>query len=158
MKFSDLKKQMQKAINQAAEEAKQPSNMRKLGQMVADMVRLRTRLGYGVRDTGRPRQRLKPLSEGYRAQRKRGDLAGETSANKSNLTRKGKLLDSLDVTKVDHGRVEIGPTGSRNREVAKHVSEERPFLNLSNTEEKRITDQSKELVTKLLGTILTKLK
>lgn len=131
--------------------------LRELGEIAADMVRLRTRLGYGVQSTGEPREKLKPLSENYKKQRKKMDLNENTSPSKSNLTRTGQLLSSIGVKSITGNQVVIGPQGSRddgkdNSEIAQYVSEQgRPFNNLSDVELKRLKERvRKDLQAKLL--------
>ena len=168
-----------------------PANMKRYGQMAADMIRTRTRLGYGVEKDGAERSRLKPLSDKTIEARKgniafftspstgkpigfepdeRPKLHEHTTPSRSNLTRSGQLLDSVQVTKVEQGRVRVGPAGDRyndtplgrkaanltNQEVAKFVTEGgRAFNHLSRIELKRIADQVKRDLRALLKRRLT---
>jgi hypothetical protein len=140
--FKDLEIKLKAAV----ETLRSPAGMKKIGLRAVEMVRLRTRLGYGVAKQGAVKERLKSLSRPYVGQRAEfKGLSDLTSPGKSNLTRTGQMLDSLDVKSTGTGTVKYGPTGERddglsNQEVAGYVSEKRPFVNLSNVEEKRIQD------------------
>lgn len=104
-------------VNSSWDEALRPMQMKALGQYAADLIRLRTRLGYGVTDTGAKRQRLKklsPITVAFRKQaRKMGELSDQTTPGKSNLTYSGQLLDSIKSKISTQGQVVVGPTGYR---------------------------------------------
>lgn len=157
------------AMNSAIDEVKKPENMKKYGEMVADMIRLRTRLGgkASVAREGGEREVIKPLADSTKADRKRlqakGKLSGLTTPNKSNLTRTGQLLDSEKVKSVSTGKVIVGPTGTRddgksNEDVAEYVSKARPYNHLSRIETKRVNDAVKRDVRALIKNKLTKVK
>lgn len=155
------------AMNDALDEVKKPENMKKYGQMVADMIRLRTRLGDGVPKEMSDKEKLKPLAQSTKDERKRlqgkGKLSSLTAPNKSNLTRTGQLLDSEAVKSVGVGRVTVGPTGPRddgksNTDVAEYVSKVRPYNHLSRIETKRVNDAVKRDVRALIKNKLTKAK
>lgn len=164
---TDLDK-IEKKLKDAIEKLKTPTRLQEIGDFSADLIRKRTRLGYGVDSTGSEKQKLKPLSDSYKQQRagkisfitkkaKRGnviipikpkqkpELSESTTASKSNLTNSGQMLDSIKA-KVSTNKVSIKPTGSRknsllnNLEVAEFVSKDRPFNNLSNKEIKQLRD------------------
>jgi hypothetical protein len=178
---SSLKSAMQKALA----EFKAPENMRKLGQMAAGMIKLRTRLGYGVERDGADKELLKPLAPSTIEVRKgnlgffRRDgqskpipyprdkgmgprLSSDTSPSKSNLMMTGQLLDSVQVTDVGYGTVNVGPMGPRsdgltNEKVAEYVTEGgRPFNNLSKVEVKRVQDAVKKELRARIKRALTK--
>lgn len=173
--------------------------MRKYGQLAADMIRLRTRLGSGVAYDGADKANLKPLSSKYIKQRedmndsaeanvltnrfrekrksgsrkqvklsvsksersKAGGLSELTSPKKSNLTRTGQLLDSIQVTNAGIATVSVGPKGGRddgltNQKVAEHVTEAgRPFNSLSKIETKRLHDEVKRNLREAIKRVLT---
>lgn len=144
---------LESAMMLALEKVRQVSSMKKYGQMAADMIKKRTRLGDGVASDGAEKTKLKPLKPITKQDRKRladkGDLNSHTNPNKSNLTRTGQLLDSVKVipSSLKPGRVSVGPEGLRkdgsltNAELAKYVTEAgRPFNHLSKAERKRIND------------------
>jgi hypothetical protein len=118
--------------------------MEAIGEAASEMVRVRTRLGYGVKKPNTKRERLKKLSEEYIETRKDfGALSEFTTPARSNLTRTGQLLESIAVLEVTEGNVEIGPQGARddnmtNEKLAEHVSVARPFISLSNLEVKKL--------------------
>lgn len=136
-----------------------PKGSKFYGQFIIDMIKLRTRLGYGVDRDGAQREKLKPLSEKYIKARGKNSLSSETSKGKSNLTFSGQLLNSLTIISANVKNVVIGAVGSRrdskanNAEVAGYVAEQgRKFLNLSNVEKKRLADQIKRDVIQALKT------
>jgi hypothetical protein len=152
--FKDTKDRVQRAIKDLITR----QYMTELGKFAADMIRLRTQLGYGVGRAGAPREPLKPLSESYKQQRKKMQLNSNTSPTKSNLTRTGQLLSSHDVKSVSGATVVVGPTGSRNdgltnEQVGTYVADQgRPYNNLSDVEAKRL----REKIRKDLQTMLQK--
>lgn len=72
-----------------------------LGDFIARMIRVRTRLGYGV--NGNSKKKLKALKESTIEQREREDLYEETTPRRSNLTRSGQMLNSITkkITKIN---------------------------------------------------------
>lgn len=141
--FKDLEIRLKAAV----EKISKPDSMRKIGKRAVDMIRLRTQLGYGVAKRGGEKSPLKKLSSAYKETRKKdSQLDPQTSPGKSNLTRTGQMLNSLDVKTVSTGRALIGPGGSRNdgkdnADIGRYVSQAgRPFNNLSGTEEKRLNE------------------
>lgn len=173
------------ALETVIPQIKAPANMRKLGEMVAGMIKLRTRLGYGVASDGAEKSLLKPLAKSTIEVRK-GNLAfyksatgkviayepddngakvrlhSDTRPSKSNLTRSGQLLDSEQVTEVGQGWVHVGPSGERtdgltNEKVAEYVSDGgRPFNHLSKVETKRLQDELKRQLREAIKRVLTK--
>lgn len=150
-KVTVLKMNMERAVMLALEKVRSVSSMKKYGQMAADIVKLRTRLGDGVAKEGGEREKLKPLAQATKDARKRmanrGELHEHARPNRSNLTMTGQLLDSVKITDVSVGMVKFGPEGLRkdgnlsNAEVGKYVTEAgRPFNNLSKVERKRLND------------------
>lgn len=142
------------ALREALPAIKDAKNMRKYGEQAASMITLRTRLGDGVERDGAEKAKLRPLKPQTVKSRARakdqGKLSELTTPQRSNLTRTGQLLDSVQVTKAAYGSVSVGPKGSRreggkNEDVAKHVTEGgRPFNHLSKVETKRIQDAVKK--------------
>lgn len=146
-KFQDALAKMQ-AMKDAAKEVMQPVNMAKFGEQIRSMIKIRTRVGFSVDQTGSPKHPMKPLrpstitqrnamQSGASASGKHNGLTGhakrdalhsagglypETTPSKSNLTRTGQLLDSEAVKSVGVGRVTVGPTG--NRSDSKHSNAE----------------------------------
>jgi hypothetical protein len=119
--------------------------MRRLGQLAVDMVRQRTRLGYGVESFGGPQQKLKPLAPRTVDNRRKKQLHGDTSPRKSNLTATGELLDSIDF-RISGGKIEVFITGPRNQKITEYVSEERPFFALTKPQVSRLADLIEEAI------------
>jgi hypothetical protein len=158
--FKDVRVQLEGVVREILSK----TYLRSVGDFAADMIRLRTRLGYGVARDGASRERLKPLSPGYKKQRKKMKLNENTSATKSNLTKTGQLLSSVKTKAVTNKGVLIGPEGSRrdgltNEELGQYVTEQgRPFNHLSNVEIKRITDKIRQDVQTMILKALVKLR
>lgn len=131
----DLEKQLKRSVS--------TNELKALGAFVLDMVKARVRKGFGVPSDGAAQEKLKPLSQAYKEQRKRLRLSPFTSPNKSNLTLSGGLIGGLKVT-TRTGSVLIQPTGKTKRglsreTLAEYVSKVRPFLHLSRSEISKMT-------------------
>lgn len=118
------------------------SLMDRIGSEVAQIVKTRTRKGFGVSANLAPQKRLKGISESYKKQRKRlatqGRLSSETTVNRSNLTKTGDMLDDITHTSTTNTAT-IFIKSSRNRGKAERGAKERPFMNLSKSEANKIT-------------------
>lgn len=91
-----------------------PPEMKDLGDYALTLIVKRTLLGYGVDENYGTKQKLKPLTPGYvKSRLKFQKLSSKTTAKKSNLTRTGQLLDSMDVKVNKRGQLFIQPTGRR---------------------------------------------
>jgi hypothetical protein len=134
--------------------------MTMLGEFAADMIRIRTGLGYGVAWPGAKRSKLKELSEEYVEARKSfSELSGFTTPERSNLTRTGQMLESIIVLNATSSEVEVGPQGERydtdidtsNDKIAKYVAEQgRPFISVSDLEIKKLVRHfKKEIIGKV---------
>lgn len=141
--------EFKRAYDRAMKRAFSAAQMTKYGEFAAEMIKLRSRLGFGVSTEGGNRNRFAELSKSYKEERaqdrKSGKLSSLTTPNRSNLTRTGQMLESLGVKKLKDGEVKIGPKGKRlgesitNEEVGVFVSAAgRVFNNLSKTELKRL--------------------
>jgi hypothetical protein len=160
-------KEFQKAMELGLTSGISKKEMREIGDIIADLVRTRTRLGFGVNAVGTPKVPLKPLAESTKKARRRNrNLSPLTSPSKSNLTQTGALLESLSVieSSLREGYLEIGPQGSRkhgslnNEEVGKAVAQRgRSFTPLSSTELKRLVDETTERSLNAIKRQLTKL-
>lgn len=125
-------REIDKAIKDARKELEAPKFLQKLGEMAAAMVKLRTRLGYGVSAKGAQKRKLKPLAQSTRDERagkvrfftmngrtvpytpsEAPRLHAHTSPGMSNLTRTGQLLDSIRPKKITKNSVTVGPSGDR---------------------------------------------
>ena len=161
-KIKDLKGVLTESLLKSISKAQ----LQKIAEAAADMIRVRTRKGFGVKRHAGQESKLKPLSKSYIAQRK-GEIAfftsdsGDvipykpknpkkinrslTSPGKSNLTFSGQMLDSLTGSALSQGKAIVKLKGTRddkktNAEVGEFVSVERPFMRLSGKELKKIAD------------------
>lgn len=150
--FTDLKKKLGQVGNQA--------DLRAVGELSAEIIRERTRRGYGVAKQGGGQSRLKPLAKSTIKKRqylaKRGLLSGLTSPATSNLTLTAQMLDSLSVVNVTKNTVSIAPRGRRsdsrigNAKVAEYqIDQGRVFNNLSKNEYKTVVDFYKARIEKI---------
>ena len=132
--------------------------LQSIGKDVADRIRLRTRLGFGVKSNGAVKQSLKGMrvhTKEYTQFRKdnSGSLSGLTSASKHNLTLSGQMLDSLRETSVDSSgkKIEIGFTNDF-AQLKADVNSTRgwKFLHLSDVEIKAVNNFYRREVEKLV--------
>lgn len=146
LQIKDFTSKLKNVVKQAASR----KELEAIGNFAADLIRKRTRLGYGAPkgEAGAvERFRLAALSQGWIRFRKTTGaswLSEFTRAGKSNLTFTGQMLDSLGVVRVKAGSVTIGPKGYRtdpfsrglsNEQVANFVAKKgRPFNNLTRPE------------------------
>lgn len=110
---------------------------------LTETVYNRIKSGFGVTSDASARSkgvRLKALSQSYIEQRRRTGVGGDQGTpNRSNLTYSGQLLDSLRaIARPGEILLEIENTrrreGKTNRQVARYVREERPFLAMTKKE------------------------
>jgi len=134
--FRDITKNMQKAIDAALHRSKMKEN----AELMAKLIKERTRKGGGVKKVGGNVSKLRALAPSTIASRRRKKLHSATSPGKSNLTETGQMLDALYGVgiKKGEGSVRIRPNrkggGITNDEVAFFVSGARPFVDLSKGE------------------------
>jgi hypothetical protein len=130
--------------------------LRTMGERAVDMVRRRTRLGYGVagEEFGGSQQKLEKLAAPTKEKRarlkKQGRLSSETTPAKSNLTETGKLLDSIQF-RVRGNRLEVFIAGLDNQLVASYVSDKRPFFTLTQPEVSRLADLIEQAIQNYLA-------
>jgi hypothetical protein len=125
-----------------------------LGDFIERLIRVRTRLGYGVDQNEGQKTKLKPLKDSTVKTRvnskKRGDLSNETSPKRSNLTASGELLESIVYKLTKLGiklyipKTKHKGTDATNEEIASYMQNgtntapKRPFFNVSAAEIKQI--------------------
>ena len=110
---NDLTKLLKK-IEKAIDSPRYRREFEQLGEFAVNLIVKRTRLGYGVRKNGGKRFRLAPLDSKYVDARKRqGGLSKFARPKKSNLTRTGQMLESVEVLEYRRGKLKIGPNGRR---------------------------------------------
>ena len=108
----------------------------------AEVIRKRTRSGFGVAKQQGAKKRLKKLSPGYVKKLKR-----EGKRTASRLTDTGEMLDSITAFR---GKVILD--GTRNKELAEYAEEGgRPFMHLSSSEYKRMLEFVRKKLLKVLG-------
>lgn len=119
-----------------------------LGIFVVDLIRKRTRLGYGINKNGGDKVRFPQLSDRYVDYRKknRRELDPTTSAKKSNVTFSGQMLRSLGY-RIKGGNsgilIQVSGTrrdGSKNEDVALELlnKRDRRFIGLTRSEERQV--------------------
>lgn len=145
------------------EQLEEPAQMEVFGEFIAERIRQRTRLGFGVAKPGANPEPLAALKPSTKEARKRKKLNAKTSEGFSNLTETGQLLDSIKVTKVKKGSALVGPEGSRmdgknNRDIGyyqtigdpKKNREKRPFNNVSRAEKAGLKNFIAKIVAQFL--------
>lgn len=83
-------------------------------------------------------------------------LSPNTTANKSNLTFSGRMIKSIGALVTGIGKVTIGFRTRERARIAAFVSKVRPFMNLSNREEQRLTRRVTKLLRQLLNRNINK--
>lgn len=187
MSNADKIRQVAVLVEKEAQKLLSTENTRKFAEFGADIIRKRTRLGYGVAQNGGSRFRLKPLADSYIQQRRgqvifykdkngkvrrvpvrgnirpRKKLSDKTTPGKSNLTFTAQMLDSIQGKVTGPGRGQIEPTGTRddgesNQTIAQYAHENgRPFLFFSNNEIKQLEQFLNNILLDSLSKELTKL-
>jgi hypothetical protein len=149
--------QMKRFVNSVKKRLSLSINAKQMGviaRYVVELIKERSRRGYGVASLGGQESRFPKLTKEYIKQRKRSRLSPFTSPGKSNITRTGKLLASIRYT-TKTGSAIIEPVGSRNdsnwtnRQLADHLQTKmnRPFMTLS---AKQLRDLTKFIETNII--------
>ncbi len=132
------------------------ASLKRLGQFALEIIRDRTREGFGVPKSGGAEKPLKKLSPAYRKQRRGMKLSSFTTPDKSNLTLSGAMLASLRVF-TKKGELTISPTGTDKKGISNQDKANwqedlgRIFLRLSQDEMERVTEfYQTEILDKLL--------
>ncbi len=147
-KFSDIPKMIEKAL----EEMSSKDTLRVIGEEAKDLIQTRTRLGGGVKTSLGPRSRLKPLSDGYKKDRKRnrGELDRNTSPARSNLTYTGEMLRDIGV-KIRDGNILLRFISPGAKQKAKWVQDAgREFFHISKPEFKQLQTSMRKRIEKVL--------
>lgn len=158
-KFKFIFDKVSKETLNKIDQALNPSFMKKVGESLADDIVRRTRLGYGVPENSDKREKLAPLKESTKQNRKRNKnkMTGPTNANKSNLTFSGQLLDSLTTKSKEKKTFTIEFKGNhrnldgstlKNSDLARFMADgdlrknrpKRAFLGPSQRERQRVID------------------
>jgi len=136
----------------------QAADLNPIAKDAADRVKKRTRLGYGVKNRGDKKDKLKALtSTAYKKHRKKSaDLNRQyTKPNKSNLTFTGQLLDAITGRargkKIEVYMKEDRDDGEKNSDIVGYQSDQgRDFFELTDKEIKGLRNQLKKDLIKLL--------
>jgi hypothetical protein len=117
---------------------------------LAEDIKKRTRLGYGVENNGDEKEKFKPLKSSTKESKKRhqakGQLSEYTSPNKSNLTDTGRMTENIKGKGLTPTSGEVFVDGERNKEIAGYHEvgggrlPKRPFLHADRLQIKRLTD------------------
>ncbi len=158
MKADEFAKRFKQIMQDALEDIVSSDTVDTIGETAVELIKKRTRLGYGVSEQGGSKKKLDALSEPYKKQRKKNKPKGPSTPSKSNLTNTGDMLDSMIATKSGTGKVEIGFDNTEDQKKAEYVSEKRPFNNLSKSETKQIEQELNEIAKKKIAKALNKLK
>jgi phage gpG-like protein len=158
-------------IQQALKSLLSKEYLREIGVEASNLIRTRTRLGYGVEKAGAERQKLAPLKPSTKKRRKKLQLNENTNPGKSNLTETGQLLSSIAVLEVSKTGVTVGPKGIRtdrkkNEDIAEWLAkgdpsrnrDARPFISLSKVEQKRLKEKVRKDLEKKLKKALVRAK
>lgn len=165
--FKTAMKNIQAKLEEAILKATRPDSMEGYAKFLAEEIKLRTRLGYGVASFGANKKKLPRLKKSTIRQREArrykdeenkknkektdnsNDLLSEkTNPSFSNLTQTAQLLDALDGRSTQTGKAEVFLHDQRrgetltNTKLAKHLEDQgRVFMNVSKQELKRLTDK-----------------
>ena len=166
MKFksmSDAIKHIEKNFYLVAKTFYSMANMNFLADWIENRIRTRTRAGYGVDKFGGHKSKLKPLKpstiKARKRAKKKGELSGETSPSKSNLTWTGSMLDNIIAKVKGQKRIGItfsgGTKGVSNKDKAGYAHDlGREFRNLSNIELKAFNREVKKILEGIVKSML----
>ena len=147
----DIKELLQK-LEKAKEELL--DTIEDTGDEAANLIRKRTRLGYGVAEKGGTKKRLNNLTEKYAKRRKHLINNSLTTPKKSNLTQTGEMLDSLCAKKKSDNTVEITFSSEEAMDKATwNTDKGRPFNNLSKAEIRQLKQSLQDRLDKILKKI-----
>jgi len=148
--LSDFPKHLKQSLDKAKQELLSPSNLKKIGDDIAEKIVLRTRLGNGLDvEQGEP-TKLKPLSPKYIEQRKTMQLSELASPKKSNLTQTGKMLSDV-ISKVTGNIINITFKSDDSKDKARWNSEKgRTFMNISRVQVERLTNDIQKQIRQIL--------
>lgn len=152
MTFKDLKLKINDLLEKIIESDRYLYEL--IGEAAIKIIKIRTRLGYGVNEPCGDKVRLAPFGEKAadpQAAKKKyvkfrknfSNLSSETTPGKSNLTLTGDMLDNMTYKATRDG-VTITFDGNDNKKKAQWAQEgssnrpQRIFLNLSASEKKQI--------------------
>lgn len=141
-----------KKVNEIVNRVLDKNLLNEIGSFAAGRIQNRTRLGKGVSEQGGKLEKLKPLSDGYKKQRRKNKskLSPDAKPAKSNLTFSGQMLESIDYKIEEPDTIVIRFDNNKARRKAIEVTDKgRPFFNLADSEinaiKKLIRDKIKKV-------------
>jgi hypothetical protein len=157
-----------KHINDAIDKSLNRQNMNIIIDKMAERIEKRTRSGRGVNQhwgIDKPLKKLKPITIQLREELQQdGELDSRTSPRKSNLTRTGRLLDSIRTSVIGRGLARIFLRSSRgdgksNESVAEELAQGgRKFFKFSKKEIVSSANDYKLILHREFVKILNRLK
>ena len=145
-------KELMKTLEKAKEELL--DTIQDVGDEAANLIRKRTRLGYGVAEKGASKHKLTALNEKYARRRKHLINTSLTTPKRSNLTQTGEMLDSLTAVKKSDDTVEITFSSEEAMDKATwNTDKGRPFNNLSRSEIRQLKQSIQTKLDKILKKI-----
>lgn len=144
---------IRKRVELVLQQVQTEENLGALGKVIAEQIKKRTRLGYGVEEQGDPQQKLKALSDDYKDWRKKnkGKLSSATTVSKSNLTQTGEMLDSIQ-SRVEGKSIILYFSTAFARAKARWVTDGgRPFFTLSGAEIQSVRKRVLDLIAKAIS-------
>jgi hypothetical protein len=155
MKAEEFSSKLEKIMKELVKEATSKASLEELGEEAAELIKKRTRLGYGITEHGGTKKKLAPLTEKYIKYVRPTKATGPTTKSKSNLTLSGDMLDKIGATVTSDNTVSIGFKDDHASDKAKWVSKLRPFNFLSKPEiaqlKKRLEDKLFKRIRELLA-------
>ena len=145
-------KDLQRKLNNIRKNIGSQKTMQDVADQMSETVKTRTKSGKGVSKNGGNTDKLKPLKASTKARRRRlrasGDLSGETTPDKSNLTQRGEMINSVK-GKGSKNLAEISVIGEKNKNKAENQANNgRTFMNLSKSEIKKAVNIIEEDIKK----------
>ncbi len=124
------------------------AEMTQVGDEAVELIKNRTRKGFGVEAQGGNKKKLKKLSDKYKKSRKKNKPKGHSAtAGKSNLTHSGDMLEDLEAKKRGN-KVRIDLASKESADKAEWVSKDRAFNNLSKSELKQLKQSLEKKIKK----------
>lgn len=169
MSNSDVFKSIRKRVEKAANKVASKTNMTRIAKSIANIIRVRTRLGFGADNRRKYSLREKPFSKKYLDYRKKNKrkgrgLSSKTSPSKNNLTFTGQMLDDIRGRSFRTGTAIIDFKSQRSSEIASYHETQgagkskvkRPFFSLTRQERKQLQNKIRKQIQDQLRSTLTK--
>jgi hypothetical protein len=145
-----LTKAVSNKLDAVKKEITSAENLSKIGSLVSESIFARTLQGYGLGGNLEPLNKLKPLAESTKKSRKKEKhLSPVTTPAKSNLTRTGAMLQSIDY-KVNIDSVTISVAADQKDKVQWNADKGREFLYISKKEFNSVVDFIKQKMLTLI--------